>query len=157
MIQIAVKGGYVALVDDEDADLAVLNWRAHNARGMIYARTCLNNRQPLMHRLIMLRAGFDMTGLQTDHINGDTFDNRRCNLRAVTPTENARNQKLAKSNTSGFAGVSLHRGRWAAYIKNAYRVKWLGSFDTAEEANAARLAAEREQWGIQPRRAGAHA
>ena len=43
---------------------------------------------------------------QVDHINHDKADNRIENLRTVTHSENARNRKLNKNNTSGHAGVT---------------------------------------------------
>lgn len=78
-----------------------------------------------------------------DHINGDRSDNRLCNLRDVTLAENARNQRRRTSNTSGYTGVSLHKGtgKWVAMIKGDGRVRNLGYFATKECAYAARLAA----------------
>lgn len=49
-----------------------------------------------------------------DHINRNTYDNRWCNLRAVTHSENIRNAKIAKNNKSGYKNVSLLRGKWRA-------------------------------------------
>ncbi len=42
-----------------------------------------------------------------DHINGDTLDNRRCNLRTCSNKENVRNSKLRKSNKTGYKGVQF--------------------------------------------------
>lgn len=77
-----------------------------------------------------------------DHINGDTADNRKSNLRVVSKSENQRNQKLSKASTTGFGGVSFYKktGRYRAQVKVAGRSIHLGEFDTAEEAAAARRA-----------------
>lgn len=75
-----------------------------------------------------------------DHINGDTLDNTRGNLRAVTPTGNARNRGLQRNNKSGFKGVSKHNGSraaWAAYIAVNGKNLYLGLHPTPELAYAA--------------------
>jgi hypothetical protein len=49
------------------------------------------------------------------------------------------------------------RGKWLAFICNGGRFNNLGRFDRREDAVTARLEAEKRLWGIQPRRAEAHA
>jgi hypothetical protein len=80
-----------------------------------------------------------------DHINGVRDDNRIANLREATRTENARNARMKRNNTSGATGVFPHKNRWRAYI-NLH----LGIFDTFEEAVAARKAAEADIGGYHP-------
>ena len=72
-----------------------------------------------------------------DHINGVRDDNRIENLRSVTYTDNARNRRIGKNNTSGNLGVSFNKRqqKWTAYIT-------VGTFDTKEEALTARKAAQ---------------
>ena len=88
------------------------------------------------HRLAFLY----MTGAwpkeQVDHINGNRIDNRWCNLREATQTENQFNVAIRKDNTSGYKGVSLHKrtGKWAARCGINNKDKWLGIFDTPELA-----------------------
>ena len=79
-----------------------------------------------------------------DHINGDTLDNRPCNLRSVTASENGKNQRLRNTNKSGVMGVLFNEktGRWVAQIRIDYKSKRLGTFDSKEDAVAARKAAE---------------
>ena len=50
-------------------------------------------------------------GMELDHINLDTLDNRRCNVRFCTHQQNQINQPLQKNNTSGVSGVSYYPPR----------------------------------------------
>lgn len=90
MKEIPLTQGYVALVDDGDyEELSQFNWYANvQSDGRVYARRMNNRtkRQVSMHRQI---AG--VPGLVIDHINGNGLDNRRDNLRGVSPAENAQN------------------------------------------------------------------
>lgn len=163
MIFIELSRGLRALVDDEDADLACYAWWASKGKWGSYAMRDLpmvkgkRGKKMALHRQIAERMGHDIHDkrYQVDHINGNPLDNRRANLRFVTPSENTRNQGIACNNTTGFKGVSYDRSRdkWMAFVKVDQRFKNLGRFDTMEEANAARLAYEKDAWGIQPRRA----
>lgn len=69
-----------------------------------------------------------------DHINRNVLDNRECNLRVCTQSQNGFNRKLNKNNTTGFKGVTKKRNKYVAQIKINYNTIRLGSFDTAEEA-----------------------
>jgi len=89
----------------------------------------------LFHReLLNPKREFDI-----DHINKNGLDNRRCNLRIVTISQNRlhRTQKVGKS---GFIGVkkNAHGNKWTARIKRNGKDLSFGSFDTAEHAAAAR-------------------
>lgn len=70
-----------------------------------------------------------------DHINHDTLDNRKSNLRICTNSENQFNQTKHKDNTSGFKGVDWNNNakKWRARIQKTIRYG-LGYFDTKEEA-----------------------
>lgn len=125
------------LVDPEDEWLLGYKWYLHRDydRNLYAAR-----RVPLgservvlrMHRVIMDAAPDALV----DHINGNGLDNRRCNLRFATRTENQCNRRLTKTNASGYKGVRLHRqsGKWSARIRLDGRVVSLGYFCAAEEA-----------------------
>lgn len=82
-------------------------------------------------------------GYYVDHINHDKLDNRRTNLRFVSPQESSRNMPLKGNNTSGYTGVSQTKnGRYRAYITvNKKRIE-LGHYATAIEARQARQEAE---------------
>jgi len=79
-----------------------------------------------------------------DHINGHKADNRICNLRLATLSQNGANQVRSRANTSGFKGVITSRSLvkpWAAQIGVRGRKVFLGHFRTPEEAHAAYVAA----------------
>lgn len=79
------------------------------------------------------------TKKSVDHINGDTLDNKRSNLRIANKHQNAQNSKLRKDSTSGYKGVSLRTDprrikRWRAYITHDGKHITVGTYHTAEEA-----------------------
>lgn len=80
-----------------------------------------------------------------DHINGDKEDNRLINLRECDHRTNGRNCKRSVKNTSGITGVRMDKRiqKWVAEIKIDGTGRHLGSFDTIEEAAAARKGAEK--------------
>lgn len=84
-----------------------------------------------------------------DHINCDPGDNRFCNLREASRSENARNSKLNARNTSGFKGVTWEKNakRWMAQIQVNCKNNNLGLFDTPEEAHSAYIAAAEKLHG----------
>jgi len=73
---------------------------------------------------------------EIDHINGDGTDNRWVNLRLVTNTENARNQKRHNTNTSGHTGVTwdAQASKWLAYFWDGRTSKKIAKFDSLEDA-----------------------
>ena len=79
-------------------------------------------------------------GFEVDHINHDTFDNRKCNLRYCTHQQNQINQDLQRNNTSGVAGVSWYqpRRKYRARIKIGQIDIHLGYYETFLEATQAR-------------------
>lgn len=94
-----------------------------------------------LHREIMANP----EGYQVDHINGDKYDNRRCNLRLATNSQNQMNKGLQKNNTSGHTGVQWvpKWNRWMARIIKDKKRIYLGAFKTKEEAIMARKVAEK--------------
>lgn len=150
--------GVVVLLSDEDADLAQRRW--HLSAG--YAVSGARPRTSL-HREVAARFCEITQKAVVDHINGDKLDNRRDNLRVVTNAENLWNVcGPGKRNSSGYLGVAYWRrqdgsGAWVATIQSNGRRRFLGRFQTPEAAHEARLAAERAERGVQPRREGAHA
>jgi len=112
------------LVDDEDFDKLVQmgSWYARYelCTKSYYAQrhTPMKNGKRTtisMHRVIMNTP----SDMQTDHINHNTLDNRKQNLRVCTRAENQHNTKLRKNTSSKYKGVSwdkIHR-KWKAQIQ----------------------------------------
>lgn len=126
-----IKDGYWNYTSSDD----------HHIRGHIYGiKTSL-------HRVIM---GADNKNLVVDHINTHhPEDNRKCNLRIVTQSENQMNRKRAKNNTSGTTGVSwsTRDKRWLASLKVDGKNIYYKSFANKDDAITARINAEEKYFG----------
>src|SRR5258708_4039644 len=118
-----------AIVDDKDFEyLNQFRWFYSNkyAKRSIWYPKIKRQKQIRMHNVICK----PINDMFVDHINGNTLDNRRENLRICTQTENNRNRKISKNNQSGLKGVSFFKNRWRAIIKR----RFIGYFNTKEEA-----------------------
>ena len=121
--EIPLTQGKVAIVDAEDYErLSNHRWYASKNRKRFYAMrdTWVSGKKgpPIkMHREILGLVYGD--GRIGDHINRDSLDNRRCNLREVTHSINNYNCNLKRSNKSGYRGVcwAPREKRWRATIK----------------------------------------
>lgn len=116
-----------AIIDIEDKYITKYNWNL-NITNYAYAR--INGENKFMHRLLLPVS----EGLVVDHINRNTLDNRKSNLRAATTSQNLFNKKLYKSNTSGYKGVYLDNGKWKAVVRVNGRKVSGGTFSSKEEA-----------------------
>ena len=114
------------------------------SRGYMYIR--LLGETYSSHRLAFLYMTGEFPPEEVDHINRDRLDNRWENLRPVSHSENNRNKRINRNNTSGKMGVVWHKRkqRWEARISDNHIRKCLGYFDSLDDAIAAREKAERE-------------
>lgn len=113
-----------------------------NSKG--YRVATINGKKILAHRAVWAFAYGSWPKLELDHINGDRSDNRIENLRAVTFSENHKNTKMKRSNTSGYNGVSIIKetGRWRARAKVNGQIINLGVYSCATAAAVARKKAD---------------
>ena len=76
---------------------------------------------------------------EIDHVNRDRSDNRACNLRLATKTQNGHN-KVMPNKHSPYTGVTWYAptGKWVAKITKDRRTYHIGSFECLEEAALAR-------------------
>ena len=97
------------------------------------------------HRVIVLIMTGSWPPDYVDHINGDSTDNRWCNIRCVSHADNMRNKKMRSDNTSGHVGVtwSKHVAKWRASIFHKGKTYFLGHFAERHDAVAARESASR--------------
>lgn len=136
MSTLTIYGGYQVTLDESDYPrVAGIKWfRAAGKYACSYMTLWGEKTSIYMHRMIVGAIGRDQI---VDHINGDTWDNRRENLRIVTKGQNNRNRHSINS-SSGFMGVrKTAEGRWQAYINDG-GFRHVGNFDTAIEAASAR-------------------
>jgi hypothetical protein len=153
--EIPLTQGLVATVDDSDFEaIGVFKWCAMRTKdGRIYAyrgsRSGSGKWHPMyMHRFIMGLVFGD--GILVDHRDGNGLNNVRTNLRLATNTGNARNRRYGRS-ASGYKGAYLVKRRdkrpWTASIRADGGRRYLGYFETAEEAARAYDAAAKELHG----------
>lgn len=94
----------------------------------------------LVHRIIWeMHNGPIPDGMQVDHVNTDSLDNKITNLRLATHAQNLWNRGAEKCNTLGLKGVTpdRRRGKWKATIRANKGIHNLGYFDSPDEAHAA--------------------
>ena len=84
-----------------------------------------------------------------DHIDRNTLNNRRNNLRPANPSENAKNHTKRKDNTSGVTGVywDKRNNNWMVSINVNKKICWLGRYLNKKDAIVARLQAEAKYYG----------
>jgi hypothetical protein len=145
--QIPLTQGQFAIVDDEDyEELSKFKWHAlpkYNSKMLYAARN--SPREPGEKRSKIYMAIEIMKprkGLVVDHINHNTLDNRKENLRNVTQSQNIRNC-IPRKSASGFRGVSIINNKFRAQIRVNLKMVYLGLFiNPKDAANAYEKAAE---------------
>ena len=141
MKKIPLTQGKYAFVDDDDYNnLSGYKWyynKGYAVRG--------SSPKILMHRIINKTP----KGMDTDHINRNTLDNRKQNLRGCTRSQNCTNRPAQKHGSSGFKGVSWHKHRkaWSAYVCVNKKMIYLGYFENKEDAAKAHDKKAKEIYG----------
>jgi hypothetical protein len=107
-------------------------WYATFSHGHWYAASRRRDKILLLHRIIV---GAKL-GETVDHINMDTLDNRKRNLRCCSFGENNCNRPGFRKSTSKFKGVSWHRRgqKWQVHIEKDGKSHYLGLFVSEKDA-----------------------
>jgi hypothetical protein len=121
------------------------SWCLSGPKNNQYLISAKNNKRTRFHHLILPKK----EGFEVDHINRNRLDNRRCNLRYVTPSQNQMNKGMYRCNKSGFKGVSFDKinNKWLAQIRINKKAVHIGRFHTPEEASSAFISLARELYG----------
>ena len=102
---IYLNNGETAIIDTCEKDLVSKHYWIKKGR---YVQTQTNGRKYL-HNLIMKDKNID-------HINRNTLDNRKDNLRKCTHQQNCINRSKRKDNKTGITGVQFRNGKWIALL-----------------------------------------
>lgn len=133
--KVELSAGKVALIDESDQEmLSAWKW-SYDGRGYAFrtSRKHEGKRRTIyLHRVVMGA----QPGEVVDHINGDTLDNRRSNLRITNYSHNLQNRRVI-SGRSRFLGVHPDREtkRYVAQIRPpGGKTTHLGSFVSEVDA-----------------------
>lgn len=140
---IAMNDGVVFYVDDSDYGMAN-KYRWTNMNGRPEAR--INGKPILFYRWLL---GVPR-GIEVDHIDGNTLNNSRMNLRTCTRKQNSYNREFQKEGKhSQYKGVTWHiRNKvWQASIRADGTLKHIGTYKTEHEAAVAYNKAATKHFG----------
>jgi hypothetical protein len=128
--KIPLSRNLYAVIDEQDASKVLpIRWHINAHPHTVYARS--SNPRTYLHRFVMNA----QKGQFVDHINGDGLDNRRANLRIVTPSQNIMNRNAANAKRE-YKGITFSKvkGLWVAQIKKDGKGKFIGHFDDPVDA-----------------------
>lgn len=140
-VEITTCKGIVFYIDKIDFDKVKNYSWCVNGTGMVVARV---NGKVVRLQKHLLNYGDDLV---VDHINGNTLDNRRNNMRVCLQIKNSRNGSMPKNAKLPYLGLQKVSTGYVAHIGFNYQQIHLGTFRTLEEAIKARQKAEIKYFG----------
>lgn len=114
------------IVDDEDfLYLSRFSW-CFDRHG--YAVTRVGRKNVYMHRMLLSTRDNE----KVDHINHNTLDNRKTNIRIVNDQQSMSNRRAYSK--SGYKGVRKRGKKWEAFVTYNKKQQYLGVFESPEDA-----------------------
>ncbi len=138
--RIPLTQGQYAIVDPKDYEqLNKHKWYVQRTKQMFYAVRRAKGHERAKGQIVWMHRSIlpPPEGMCIDHINNNSLDNRKANLRLATPAQNARNRrKMAVKTSSKYKGVSYHAGqrKWCAAIRVNGQYKYFGLFQNEIDA-----------------------
>ena len=122
--QLILSDDTIVLIDVEDVDKVKQHYWRKESDGRYVSSYTANTS---LHKYVY---GED---IMLDHINGNTMDNRKSNLRPCSHQQNCINRKQRVDNTSGVTGVRERNGKYIASLtyKGIRRTKTCETFEEA--------------------------
>jgi len=127
------KYGAIEFIIDTDFVNTAMQypWSVRRYRKSFYAYSYLNNKAIALHRFIVNCPN----GKMVDHINHNTLDNRKENLKICTNKENQHNRR-------GIEGIKKTKWGYQVLMRTNGKVKCFGTYKTFEEAKQVRINVE---------------
>lgn len=135
-MEITRKNGKILYIKIDKEDISTLIKYKWVTNG-IYVSSYINRKTILLHRFLLVAP----KGSFVDHINRDTLDNRKKNLRICTPQQNQQNRLSA-----GYS-LDTSRNKFIVSLKLKGKTKHIGRYITKKEALRARINAEKKYFG----------
>ena len=137
--EMMLKNNKIVKFDKEDFNL--INKYFWNTTNTNYVYTRYMGKWIYMHRLIMQKELNNKPQLDIDHINHNTLDNRKCNLRLATKSQNSMNRK-----SKGYY-YDKRCNKYIVRIKFNNKTILIGRFENEKDAIKARKEAEKKYYG----------
>ena len=117
-------------------------WSIKKKNNNFYVRTTVNKKDILLHKLLTNTDSHTIV----DHIDRNTLNNKKSNLRIASCSQNGMNKSIQSNNSSGFTGVYYSRkyNKWISTIKINKKTISLGMFLEKVDAIKFRLNAEKK-------------
>lgn len=110
---------------------------------------CLDGKMYLRYRIIWAMQHGEWPAAKLDHRDRNPLNDAVGNLRPATQSQNSANSTKSKANTSGFKGVFWRKKtkKWISHIRANGKTRYLGQYDTPEEAGEVYLKASKAHFG----------